>query len=81
MKKWLSRRASPVRRVGVAVISSQVWYLDNAPPRKIRVRTVLRSTYRMHVIIVLYVTAVVQRASIITIIGPSYMRIPARPYW
>ena len=64
-KLWLSRRASLVRRVGVAVISFLVWYLDSVPPRKIRVRTaVLRSTYRMYIVIALYVTAVVQRTSI-----------------
>ena len=58
-----TRRTSLVRRVGVAVISLQVWYLDSAPPRKKRVRTVLRSSYRMHVVIVLYDTAVAQRTS------------------
>ena len=59
-----------VRRVGVAVISFQLWYLDSAPPRKIRVRTVRRSTCRMHnIIIVLYDTAVMQRGR--PYIGPS----------
>ena len=50
-KHWLSRRSSLTRRVGVAVIPFQVWYSDSASPRKIRVRTVLGSIYRMHTVV------------------------------